>query len=165
MIFWRNLDGGLRCVCRGSGALVLGWRLKKLLVVLRYFFIGILMFFHSFWLWSGKSNPNRERKKISEKCLSLSQNLGRRSRPSPKSLLMKTQKHCKQDGHVRHHRRHPPAHHDRCVPPVVGSRPGARSGWCHGLDDGALPPPLVPRLLCARIPACGSSVQNNDPRP
>lgn len=123
-------------------------------------------FFHSFWLWSGKSVlPLKRKKKISEKCLSLSQNLGRRSRPSPKSLLMKTQKHCKQDGHVRHHRRHPPAHHDRCVPPVVGSRPGARSGWCHGLDDGALPPPLVPRLLCARIPACGSSVQNNDPRP
>ena len=168
MIFWRNLDGGLRCVCRGSGALVLGWRLKKLLVVLRYFFIGILSVFPLIlalvWEKCGASFLERK-KKISEKCLSLSKNLGRRSRPSPKSLLIKTQKHCKQDGHVRHHRRHPPTHHDRCVPPVVGSRPGARGGWYHGLDDGALPPPLVPRLLCARIPACGSSVQNNDPRP
>ena len=53
-------------MCRGSGALVLGWRLKKLLVVMRYFFIGILSVFPLImalvWEKCGASSWKREKK-------------------------------------------------------------------------------------------------------
>ena len=117
------MERGLRCVNGGGGALVLGWRLKKLLVVMvvlgDIFSLEFAVFLQSLALVSENCVAAGLRSEKNRGWLILSKNLGRRSRPSPKSLLIETQKHPKQDGHVGHHQRHPPAHHARCVPPMA----------------------------------------------
>ena len=117
------MERGLRCVNGGGGVLVLGWRLKKLLVVMvvlgDIFSLEFAVFFSSLALVSEKCLLLVFEVKILRGWLLLSKNLGQRSRPSPKSLLIETQKHPKQAGHVGHHQRHPPAHHARCVPPMA----------------------------------------------